>query len=144
METEGDYDAANLYLATLRDGVTALSGTGMSGSKIFVLGKSNPFPMILNAPPPKGDMPWLQWERTLNASAFVPAETLLADADVVMEPKPAGEKSEASQAETGLSALYGSYIADHFEDMGETGSWRIHRRRPAPPPKIGMNAVEPS
>jgi hypothetical protein len=141
--TWGDYDTANLYLTTLRDGVKALSEINQSDDTIFVMDKSNPFPLILNAPPPEGDMPWLQWERTLNASAFLPAETLLANVDIVMEPKPLDENSDTSPASTGLKALYGSYIADHYEGLHETDHWKIYRRRLGSQPKIGMHSAEP-
>jgi len=142
--TWGDYDTANLHLATLRDGVEALSEIGLSDSRIFVLAKSNPFPMILNAPPPVGDMPWLQWERTFNTFAFIPAETLLANVDVLMEPKSPGEHSAPDPAGVGLKALYSSYIADHYEGVRETDHWTIYRRRLGPQPTIGVHSAEPS
>ncbi|WP_134500015.1 hypothetical protein [Microvirga pakistanensis] len=142
--TWGDYDAANLYLTTLRGGVATLSEMGLGSRKVLVLDRSNPFPMLLGAAPPEGDMPWLQWGRTLDASTFVPAETLLADAEVVMVPKPPADNSAARSESEGLITLYGSYIADRYEGVRETDDWTIHRRRPGIQPKIGMNSADPS
>ncbi|MXQ11453.1 hypothetical protein [Microvirga makkahensis] len=141
--TWGDYDAANQYLATVRDGVKALSEANLDGGKILALDRSNPFPMILGAAPPEGDLPWLQWERTLNASAFIPAEALLANADIVMEPRtPIGDDTGNPEL-AGLKALYGPYIADHYENVRETDHWKIHRRLGVQP-RIGMNASDSS
>jgi hypothetical protein len=141
--TWGEHDTANLYLTTLHEGADILSGAGLKGSKVFVLDANNPFPMILHAVPPQGDMPWLQWERTLNASAFIPPESLLANVDVVMEPKDSDGVSEAGPARMGLKALYGAYIAEHFEGVDETEHWKIHRRREAEP-EAGLLPAEPS
>ena len=140
--TWGDYGTASRYLTALRDGVEALSETGLDGNKVLVLDRSNPFPMILGATPPGGDLPWLQWERTLNASAFIPAETLLADADVVMESKSSIRSFTENSEFAGLNALYGSYIASHFESVRETDHWIIHRRRLGAEPKVGMNSAD--
>lgn len=142
--TWGDYGTANRYLTALRDGVEALSEIGLDGRKVLALDRSNPFPMILGAPPPSGDLPWLQWERTLNAAAFIPAETLLAEADVVMEPRFPDRSFTENSELSGLSALYGSYIASHFENVRETDHWRIRRRRLGAEPKVGMNSADPS
>jgi hypothetical protein len=138
--TWGEFDTANQYLNMLRDGVAILSQPDQKASKVFALAKSNPFPMLLDAPPPRGDMPWLQWERTLNASAFIPADILLENADVVLEPKSPGERPES---EMGLEALYSSYIAEHFQSMDETDHWRVHRRH-AVEPEADLPSAEPS
>ncbi|KLK94502.1 hypothetical protein AA309_03230 [Microvirga vignae] len=137
--TWGEYDTAHLYLTTLRDGAKLLSEMNMDDEKIFVLDLANPFPMILNTPPPKGDMPWLQWERTLNTSAFIPAGTLMTDVTIMMEPKPIGDATQPEPDSEGLKALYGSYIADHFEIARETDHWKVYRRRPQPSPGAFLN-----
>ena len=142
--TWGEYDTADLYLMTIRDGAKLLSEMNMNGEKIFVLDLANPFPMILDTPPPKGDMPWLQWERTFNASAFIPAEKLLTDVTIVMEPKPIGGKTQPEPGSEGLKALYGRYIADHFEIARETDHWKVYRHRSQPGPGAISNHTEPS
>lgn len=142
--TWGEYETANLYLAGLREGAELLSEADVTGLRIAALDLANPFPMFLNAPPPKGDLPWLQWGRTLNASAFIPAQLLLAQAEVVMEPKSAGDQAQADSALIGLKGLYGSYVDEHFEVVRETSHWRMHRRRDLPEPKAMSRNTEPS
>ncbi|PVE25749.1 hypothetical protein DC522_02955 [Microvirga sp. KLBC 81] len=142
--TWGEYDKADLYLTALRDGTRLLSEMNPSGEKIFVLDLANPFPMILNTPPPKGDMPWLQWERTLNTSTFIPAETLMTDVTVVMEPKPVGDAAQPEPDREGLKTLYGRYIAEHFEIARQTDHWKVYRRRPQPGSDAVLNHTGPS
>jgi hypothetical protein len=142
--TWGEYDTADLYLTTIRDGAKLLSDMNVNGEKIFVLDLANPFPMILNTPPPKGAMPWLQWERTLNAATFIPAEALMADVALVMEPKPVGDATQPEPNREGLRTLYGRYIADHFEIARETDYWKVYRRRSQPSPGAVLNHTEPS
>lgn len=135
-----DFDTANLYITSIRDGAEVLSETGQQNGGIFALDLANPYPMILGAAPPKGDMPWLQWDRTLNASFFIPAASLLEHVNVVMEPKPA----DSSSLPAGLKILYGPYIESHFELLRETDHWKVYRRRGEPAPEAAMRDAEPS
>jgi hypothetical protein len=139
--TWSEYDMGAAYVATLQDGAEALSGLDRKPNGIVVLDLANPFSMILNAPPPTGDAPWLQWDRTLNASSFIPAETLLAGAEIVMEPKPApGSDAPSPQ----LPSLYGPYIAANFSLVRETEHWKIHRRSQPSDPQATLSGANPS
>lgn len=136
--TWNDYDAAIPYLATLRDGIEALSGLDPKPGGIFVLDLANPFSLTLDSSPPKGDTPWLQWDRTLNGTAHVPAEALFADVQIVMEPKLAGDSSATQSASQSLQTLYGSYIAANFDVARETDHWKLYRRRQLSPPQATL------
>jgi hypothetical protein len=137
--TWNDYDAAAPYLATLRDGVEALSGLDRRPAGILVLDVGNPFSMALGASPPKGDTPWLQWERTLSGKSHIPAETLLANVQIVMEPKPAGDSNPAQSQSQSLQALYGPYIASNFDVARETDHWKLYRRRQPTAPQAALD-----
>jgi hypothetical protein len=139
--TWSEYDMGAAYIATLQDGAEALSSLDRKPSGIVVLDLANPFSMALNAPPPTGDTPWLQWDRTLNASSFIPAETLLARAEIVMEPKPAPD-SDAAKPQ--LPSLYGPYITANFDLVRETEHWKIHRRTQAADPQATLKGANPS
>jgi hypothetical protein len=136
--TWNDYDAAIPYLATLRDGVEALSGLDPKPDGIFVLDLANPFSVAVDSSPPKGDTPWLQWDRILNGTAHVPAEALFADVQIVMEPKPAGDSSATQSAGQSLQTLYGPYIAANFDVARETDHWKLYRRRQISPPQATL------
>ena len=146
--TWNEYDEGAAYLSTLKDGAEALSGLDPKPSAIFVLDRANPFSMALHAPPPRGDTPWLQWDRTLNGSSFVPAETLLAGVEIVMEPKPAPGTDPTSPSAQGtaqpLQTLYGPYIAAHFDLVRETEHWKLYRRPATAEPQAALNGADPS
>ena len=136
--TWSDYDAAIAYQDTLREGFDTLAALNPKPNRIFVLDLANPFSMALNAPPARGNAPWLQWGRTLGSTAHVPAENLLADVQVLMEPKPADSPDAAKAPSSELQALYGPYIAAHFDPAGETRHWRLLRRRTPSPPQAAL------
>ena len=133
--TWGEHDSATDYLASLREGAQALASLDRPPRGVFVLDHANPFSAGLGLAPARGDTPGLHWERTVDADAFIPPERLLADVDVVMEPKaPPGDERPIDQpgsarAIGGLRQIYGPAIAAHFEPVRETERWTVHRRR---------------
>lgn len=137
--TWNDHDTAHAYQEVLRDGFDALSSLDPKPGRIFVLDQGNAFSMALNAPPARGDTPWLQWDRTLGSMNSIPAETLLADVQFVMEPKPSDSPDAAKGPLPQLQAVYGPYIAAHFDMAGETQHWKLHRRRLPSVPEAALH-----
>lgn len=137
--TWSDHDTATAYQDVLRDGFDALSKLESKPSRIFVLDQGNAFSMALDASPARGDTPWLQWDRTLGSAGHIPAETLLADVQFVMEPKPSDSPDAAKGPLPQLQAVYGPYIAAHFETAGETQHWKLHRRRLPSAPEAALH-----
>ncbi|MFC4173412.1 hypothetical protein ACFOYU_15310, partial [Microvirga sp. GCM10011540] len=139
--TWGDHDGATTYLAAVQDGADVLDDLEPQRGRVFVLDLANPFSMAFDMAPARGDMPRLQWDRTVNASANVPPEVLLDDVEIVMEPKaPAGPKPPGSDAT--LQTVYGPHIAENFDLVRETEHWRVHRRKPVAdaPPAAGAGS----
>ncbi|MBM1171741.1 hypothetical protein [Microvirga arabica] len=137
--TWSDYDTATAYHEVLRDGFNALSQLEPKPSRIFVLDQGNAFSMALNAPPARGDTPWLQWDRTLGNTSYIPPETLLADVQLVMERKLSDSPDAAKGPLPQLQAIYGPYIAAHFDAAGETQHWKLHRRRAPSIPEAALH-----
>ncbi|MGF9762685.1 hypothetical protein AAII07_46740 [Microvirga sp. 0TCS3.31] len=137
--TWSDYDTATAYQDVLREGYDALLRLEPKPSRIFVLDQGNAFSMALDTPPPRGDTPWLQWDRTLGSAGHVPAETLLSDVQFVMEPKPSSSPDAAKGPLPKLQAVYGPYIAAHFDTAGETQHWKLYRRRPPSAPEAALH-----
>jgi hypothetical protein len=140
-----DHNAATAYVTTIQDGIEALTALEAKPQGVFVLDLANPFSMILGSPPPRGDTPWLQWGRTLNGSVFIPAETLLANVQVVMEPKIGNGNPDApggaEQVPT-LQSLYAPYLAAKFSIVRETDHWKIHQRSQPDAPQARLNEAE--
>jgi hypothetical protein len=136
--TWNDYDTAIAYQDKLRDGLDILSTLDPSPERIFVLDLGNPFSMAINAPPAQGDTPWLQWDRTLSTGALVPAERLLSDVQIVMAPRSADNLDPEQDPLSQIKALYGPYIAAHFELAAQTEHWTLHRRRLPSSPQAAL------
>ena len=135
--TWSDHEVATKYLSAVQDGAAALSSLDPRPSRICVLDVANPFSASLGVEPPRGDSSWLLLGRTISATNFVPPDRLLADVQVVMQPKtledPAGAKESKEVGGETLQILYGPYIAAHFEPVRETEHWIIHlKRQPGP------------
>jgi hypothetical protein len=126
---EGDHPAMKAYLASLEDGAQALRSLDREPGRVLVLDFVGPFSAGLGLETPKGDSTWHHWGRTLDEGNFIPAERLLANVDVVMEPKLPIEVWTAA----GLSKVYGSYVAEHFALTRETQFWRVHLAKNAVP-----------
>jgi hypothetical protein len=140
--TWGEYDTAAQYLTTVEDGVQALSGLDATKESVFVLDLGNPFSIALGAPPPEGDTPWLQWDRTLNAAAFIPPDRLLEHVTFVMEPKLTGEAAKTQPEGASLRTVYGSYIAANFDLLRETEHWKIYRRAQSSKPQAALREAD--
>ena len=99
-------------------------------SHVTVLDFVNAFTAGLGLPPPRGDYSVSDYERTFDRAHHLPAETVLQDAQIVMEPKwpldPVGLKAYLE--------LYAPYLASHFALVRETPSWRIYARQEAAVP----------
>jgi hypothetical protein len=123
--SDAAYTAA--YVKTLDEGARLIRDRSPQSASIAVLDFVNPFSAGLGAPAPRGDYSVSQFGRTFDMKHHLPAEVVLGDARVVMEPKWALDPP-------GLEAflkLYAAYLAANFEWRGETESWRIYLRRDA-------------
>ena len=70
----------------LGDGFDLLRREGLTQRRVANLNFSNPFPVGLGAPSPRGVALWWDPDRTF-VKGKVTAEMIVGDADVVMEPK---------------------------------------------------------
>lgn len=118
------YTAA--YLATLADGVQALSAVDPRPSRVTVFDFASPFSVGLGLTPPRGDNTVNQFERTFDKAHFVPAEVALGDARIIMYP--VDWRIDPPTAD-GFFDLYKAYIAEHFELARETPLWKVYVRR---------------
>ena len=128
--TWGDHGASLRYLERIRDGASALASLSPAPTRVMALDHANPFSAGLGTEPPRGDSARLLWGRTLDETHFIPAGRLLADVQVVMEPKPfAADDPGDAQKNEKLRALYASGLAEGFTPARETDYWTLHLRR---------------
>lgn len=113
------------YNETIRDGAEALRGLGPVG-RVVVLDFVNPFTAGMDLRPASGDSPWFHWGRTINDGEYPKAETLFADAEIVMLPSQPVERFTGQ----GMRKLYEPYLKGHFQIVAQTPSWTIYRPIP--------------
>ncbi len=136
--TPGEYGALTAEAAAVRDGVEALARLDPKPARVAALDFANPFSAALGLVPARGHAAFLQWGRNVDTQHFIAPERLLAGVDIVMEPKPGAAPAPTTPTgedpRAGLQAHYGPFIAMNFDLVGESASWRIHRRRTAASP----------
>ena len=107
--TAHDAEYSAKYAATLDDGARALALTTSRGP-VVVLDFANAFSVGFGYLPAPGDYLVSMFGRTFNMNHFLPAEVILKDARVVMEPKwsldPGGTDA--------FLKLYAAYLAKNF------------------------------
>jgi hypothetical protein len=113
------------YIITVRDGLELLRNNPDLGGTVLVLDLSNPFSAFLRRIPPRGDSSWHHFARTFTRTTFLPPDRLFSDVAVVMEPK------DPAVAETAfnLKAVYGDYLAAHYDLAKESTYWRAWLRK---------------
>jgi len=136
--SDGDYSAFERYFASLADGARALSRLEPDGGTVLVLDFVGPFSAGLGLKPPAGDSTWHHWGRTFNETSFLPPEALFRDVRMVMEPKSPVDSATAE----GLEAVYGAYVADHYELVAETSDWKLHGLRASPAETVSRSPNE--
>lgn len=129
--TWGDHGGGLDYLKTITDGAAALAALNPRPERVAVLDTANPFSAALGLKPPRGDLPWLQWERTVGPPAAPRAADLLADVAVALEPKLPADSDAARADKEGRSpaAFFRPVLAAEFEVVSESEHWIVHRRR---------------
>jgi hypothetical protein len=115
------------FSVAFRDGLAegARAMADLDPRRIVVLDFVNAFSAGLGVAPPRGDNSWLHWGRNVDHAHHVPPSQLLADARIVLAPKPGINGPP-------LWALYGPAVEAEFDLVRETPSWRVYRRREEP------------
>lgn len=124
LSNDGLFQNFSRYNRSLADGAAAL--VQMEPERVVVFDFVGPFTAGLALPPARGDYPWYHWGRTLDDTVYPPADEILADAQVIMEPKAPIEFWTAA----GMRRIYAPYLDANFRLVRETADWRIYARRP--------------
>jgi hypothetical protein len=122
--TPFDFGNNAWYFGTIETGLFDLMALDRAPERVVMLPGPNPFSVLLDLEPARGDAVDLRWNATLNESEHVPAEALFANAEIVVERVTGGGSWE-------IGALYLPYVREHFDVVSDTADWRIFRRRDA-------------
>ncbi|WP_210259536.1 hypothetical protein [Devosia sp. 1635] len=125
--SDGAYRNFVRYHETLLDGALALESLDRPLQNVLAFDFVSPFAAGLDLPVSQGDSPWFHWGRTLDHDHFPPAAEIMADVEIIMDPKTPIEHWTAD----GMREIYADYIAQNFELASETRHWRVYVRRGA-------------
>ncbi|MDB5612864.1 MAG: hypothetical protein JWQ22_517, partial [Devosia sp.] len=124
LTNEGLYRNFSRYNQSLADGAAALAALDTPPERVVVFDFVGPFTAGLGLQPARGDYPWYHWGRTIDDDVHPAAEDVLADAEVIMEPKAPIEHWTA----IGMRRIYGAYLEEDFRLARESTDWRIYVR----------------
>jgi hypothetical protein len=125
--SEGAYRNFVRYHDSLRDGARALERLSLPLEHVLVFDFVSPFAAGMNLPVTQGDSPWFHWGRTLDHDHFPPAAEIMADVEIIMDPKAPIEHWTAN----GMRAVYADFVAQNFTLATESRDWKIYVRRGA-------------
>ena len=119
--TPGDFGGSRWYTDLVADGLGAIEGLDQPAAPLVVLGGPNPFSLILDLQPARGDTAHLRWGHHQNELHHVPAAEMLGNASTVLERLAAGGIGT-------MGPVYLPFVSENFESVAQTPNWRIFQR----------------
>ena len=124
----GIYPSAAEYRASLQSGLELLRASGAGQERVATLDCNNPFPVLLNAPPPTGVLFFLHINRHLGLSNAGDHELILGDAEWLMIPRLPymGDTTEL------LLGSLAAHLGERWTRAASNDLWTLLRRREHP------------
>lgn len=116
------------YSASLRSGLELLRASRTGQGRVATLDCNNPFPVLLNAPPPKGVVFFLHINRHLGLGNAGNHELMLGDAQWLMVPR---LPYESDTTELLLESL-ATHLDEYWTLAAANELWTLLRRRDLP------------
>ena len=119
------------YAHLVNDGLALLKPYVTPSMRVFCMDSTNPFPIALCLPSPKGGAIW--WDaKTFSQKLFPNPEQVFGEVTHVMVPKVAVNRNTAA----GMREIYGDYLAEHFTPLCESALWNLYAsKKPIPQAK---------
>ena len=111
----------------LTDGVALLKQQFSPGERVATFDGYNPFPYLLQIPPPHGGVAAAGYGIVFNDLHHPSADAYFGNADIVMYPK---QSALGEDRFAGLEKTYGADLARRFTLSAESSRWRLYRRNP--------------
>jgi hypothetical protein len=112
------------WQATLVAAAALVRAEGLEGRRILVLDFANPLPWLLQAPPPRGVLAWMDPDRTLPTRGPTALDALVGDAEVLLVPK----RPSHPRVLPVVARLQGEALTQIFPLRTETALWRLRVR----------------
>ena len=117
------------WQATLVAAVDLLRAQALADRRILTLDFTNPLPWLLQAPPPRGVLAWMDPGRTLPVYGTMPLEAIVGDAEVLLSPK----RPSHPMVLPVIARMQGEALTKAFPVVAETDLWRVRVRAPSSP-----------
>ncbi|MGI4851972.1 MAG: hypothetical protein ACRYGR_08530, partial [Janthinobacterium lividum] len=112
----------------LNDGLRLLRGYHEEHALILQDDFSNPFPYLLQTPPPKGTLAWMDPSRTFSIKDHPKEEDMFGNVEVILAwTAPGG--LDFSPTTAAFRHIYGQYVVDHYDQMGFDHGWILMRKK---------------
>jgi hypothetical protein len=123
------YWAARDHPTNINDGIDLLRRNIVNGDRVTTIAYTNPFSFALGLKPAHDGPQWWDLDFSFNERTFPSAQSVLADASVVMVPRLV-DRSQGWSFETVdlMLRLYGPYLQTHFQLLGVSNQWMLYRR----------------
>lgn len=125
--SETSINTGTFLVPYLTDGVELLRRHLQPGELVATMDCYNPFPFLLQIPPPKGGMAAAASGFVFNEKHHPPENGYFGNADVVMYPK---HPAVSEEIFSGLPKIYGPELARRFTLAAESSWWKLYRRNP--------------
>jgi hypothetical protein len=112
------------WQATLVAAANLVRAEGLERRRILVLDFANPLPWLLQAPPPRGVLAWMDPDRTLPTRGPMTLDALVGDAEVLLVPK----RPAHPRVLPVVARLQGEALTRTFPLRTETPLWRLRVR----------------
>lgn len=119
----------------VNDGLALIRAHAAEGDTVFALAFSNPFPIALGWPSPRGAPIWFEHGLNFNDNTYYPAERIFADAKFVIIPIITDEdvyREGGRHTADALVRIYGPYLEASYDEVGRSSYWILMERRGAP------------
>jgi hypothetical protein len=114
------------YVDLVNDGLALLNQHRRPDDTVMSLDFSNPFSYALGMRPAPGGATTFHYRGNFNDAHHPAPDRLFGGASLVMNPVVPTEKGLARS----VPRIYGPYLEEHFDLIGESKGWRIYRHRP--------------
>ena len=111
-----------LFFERSLDGSRWLDINGAKNCKVSALNFSNPFSVLNDLPPPKGDYVGYHIGRNISDTAAIDFDRVYGDVDIVMVSRYENLKQDQ------MWELFGEYIISNFSKYDETRFWSVYTR----------------
>jgi hypothetical protein len=127
-ENGGDVPYVRDYAEQVNDGMSLLKGHLRPNDTLVSLDYSNTFSYALGVKPALGGATWLSYGNNFD-EVHPGAERLFGNSSLAIVPRIRDVDSVQASIQIAIRRVYGPFLVQHFQLVGESTHWQLYRRR---------------